>query len=73
MENSPAIASLPEYRKIEAACVKNAAKRMEWLEEGRAAWEDYQRTGLHLSNEEVLDWMDKIIDGEDALMPKCHT
>lgn len=50
----------------------NAETRKAWLAEGRQAWEDYQRTGLHLANEEVLDWMEKVIQGEDARMPKCH-
>lgn len=73
MENSPVIAPSQEYREAEASCVNNAVTRRKWLEEGRTAWEDYQKTGLHLTNKEVMDWMDKIVAGENAPMPKCHT
>lgn len=36
------------------------------------AWEDYQRTGLHLTYEEVDAWMAKLEAGENAPMPECH-
>jgi predicted transcriptional regulator len=52
--------------------VSREEKREAWRQEGIAAWEDYQRTGLHLTNDEVIGWMDKIIQGEKVPMPKCH-
>ena len=52
--------------------VTQEEKREAWRQEGIAAWEEYQRTGLHLTNAEVVEWMDKIIRGEKASMPKCH-
>jgi predicted transcriptional regulator len=52
--------------------VSREEKREAWRQEGIAAWEEYQRTGLHLTNAEVVGWMDKIIQGEKAPMPKCH-
>lgn len=52
--------------------VSREEKREAWRREGMAAWEEYQQTGLHLTNDEVIDWMDKIIQGEKAPMPKCH-
>jgi len=42
-------------------------------QEAKAAHEHYMRTGLHLTNAEVIHWMDKIIQGEKVDMPKCHT
>lgn len=39
----------------------------------RAAHEDYQRTGLHLTQEEVRDWMARRARGERAPQPKLHT
>lgn len=54
------------------AFVERAEKREAFRQEGIAAWEEYQRTGLHLTNAEVIGWMDKIIQGEKAPMPKCH-
>lgn len=47
-------------------------KREAWRLEGISAWEDFQRTGLHLTNTEVIAWMDKIAQGEKMPMPKCH-
>jgi predicted transcriptional regulator len=41
-------------------------------QEARAAHDHFMLTGLHLTNAEVVDWMDKIIQGEKADMPKCH-
>ena len=52
--------------------ISREEKREAWRQEGIAAWEEYQRTGLHLTNAEVIGWMDKIIQGEKAPMPKCH-
>lgn len=36
-------------------------------------FEDYQRTGLHLTNAEVKEWLLKRIRGESATLPKAHT
>ena len=51
--------------------------RREWQrqldKDSGEAWEDYKRTGLHLTNEEVIEWMDKVIAGENPPMPKPHT
>ena len=54
------------------AYVSREEKREAWRKEGMDAWEEYQKSGLHLSNGEVMEWMDKIIAGEKAQMPKCH-
>jgi predicted transcriptional regulator len=37
-----------------------------------AAWEHYQATGLHLTQEEVDEWLVKLEAGEDADPPACH-
>ena len=37
-----------------------------------AAWEDYQTTGLHLTEEEAEVWLAKLEAGEDAKAPECH-
>ena len=52
--------------------VSREEKREAWRQEGIAAWEEYQTTGMHLTNEEVMGWMDTIIQGEKVPMPKCH-
>ena len=38
-----------------------------------AAWEHYERTGLHLTQEEADAWLTKLAMGEDAELPPCHT
>lgn len=40
--------------------------------EARAAHDRFEETGLHLTNAEVIDWMDQIIRGEKAPLPPCH-
>jgi hypothetical protein len=41
-------------------------------QEAKAANAHYMQTGLHLTNAEVVTWMDTIIQGEKAFLPKCH-
>ena len=41
-------------------------------QEGIAAWEEYQCTGLHLTGTEVREWIDQIRRGEKTPLPKCH-
>jgi hypothetical protein len=50
-----------------------AEKREALRQEARAAHDHFMRTGLHLTNAEVLDWMEKIIQGEKVPLPQCHT
>ena len=54
------------------SCVSRGEKREAWRRAGMAAWEEHQRTGLHLTNEEVLDWLVRTAAGEDVEMPECH-
>jgi len=52
--------------------VTKEEKREAWRQEGLAAWEDYQRTGLHLTNTEVKDWLTQLATGNNVEPPKCH-
>ena len=52
--------------------VEREEKREALRQEAKAAHEHYVQTGLHLTNAEVVEWMDKIIQGEKVPMPKCH-
>lgn len=36
------------------------------------AIDDYRRTNLHLTHEEIEDWFSKLEAGEDAELPPCH-
>jgi len=52
--------------------VSREEQRESLRQEGIAAWEEYQRTGLHLTGDEVRGWIDQIRRGERTPMPKCH-
>ncbi len=36
------------------------------------ALRDYDETGLHVTNDEVREWLERIANGEDAPPPKPH-
>jgi len=52
--------------------VDRQEKRAQFVRDGLAAWEDYQTTGLHLTEEEADAWLDKLAAGEDIEAPECH-
>ena len=52
--------------------VSREEKREAWRQEGIAAWEEYQRTGLHLTNAEVKEWLSQLAAGNNVEPPKCH-
>jgi len=52
--------------------VDREEKKEKLKEELLSAWNQYQLTGLHLTHEEMSDWVEKIANGEDAELPKCH-
>ncbi|WP_417292989.1 CopG family ribbon-helix-helix protein [Desulfovibrio porci] len=52
--------------------VTREEKREAWRQEGLATWEEYQRTGLHLSHAEAAAWLAELAAGNDAEPPKCH-
>lgn len=36
------------------------------------AWDDFQRTGLHVTAAEADAWMAQLESGKDAEAPECH-
>lgn len=52
--------------------ITHEEKREAWRQEGIAAWEEYQRTGLHLTGDEVSEWVNQLRKGKKVLLPKCH-
>ncbi len=52
--------------------VSREEKRQSFLQDAQTAWEDYQRTGLHLTAKEVDAWFDKLEAGKKVAAPKCH-
>jgi predicted transcriptional regulator len=57
--------------------IEKYAAHEEWRDElwrdANAAMEDYDRTGLHLTGEEVQEWLRRRAAGEDVDLPPCHT
>ncbi|PRB80860.1 CopG family ribbon-helix-helix protein [Pseudomonas sp. MYb185] len=53
-------------REAIAQYVEREEKREALKQDALRAWEDYQRTGLHLTLEEADAWLAKLEDGEDA-------
>jgi len=47
-------------------------KREAFKQDALRAWEEYQENGLHLTLEEADAWLEKLENGEDAELPKCH-
>ena len=47
-------------------------KREQFRPDARAAWNEYQATGLHATAEEADAWMAGLEAGEDAKAPECH-
>jgi len=52
--------------------VDREEKREQFLVDARAAWEDYQATGLHVTGEEADRWLAKLEAGKRIAPPKCH-
>ncbi len=52
--------------------VDRAETRRTLLQEAVAAWEHYESTGLHLTEAEADEWMDTLVSGGPAPLPKCH-
>jgi predicted transcriptional regulator len=52
--------------------VSREEKREQLRQDALAAWNHYQTTGLHLTEEEADTWLAKLEAGEDAETPECH-
>jgi predicted transcriptional regulator len=53
--------------------VTRAEKREQFKQDALGAWAEYERTGLHVTEEESDAWLTKLAAGEDTLIPECHT
>ena len=47
-------------------------KRDQFRLETEAAWNDYQKTGLHVTAEEVIAWLDTWGTESETEAPECH-
>jgi predicted transcriptional regulator len=63
--HSLAVKALGEYIEREEA-------RLDFKRETNAAWEHYQTTGLHVTLQEVGNWMDTLFTDNELPPPVCH-
>ncbi len=59
-------------REAIAQYVEREEKRESFKQDALRAWDDYRRTGLHLTLEEADAWLAKLEAGEDVEPPECH-
>lgn len=52
--------------------VDREEKREAFRQDGIRAWDEYQATGLHVTQDEADAWLDKLEAGQDVEPPACH-
>jgi predicted transcriptional regulator len=52
--------------------VEREEKRESFRQEAIAAWNEYQTTGIHLTQDEADAWLAKLEEGQDVEPPECH-
>lgn len=52
--------------------VEREEKREAYLRDAQNAWDEFQRTGLHLTMEEADEWLAQLAAGNDVEPPECH-
>lgn len=64
----------PHYLMREAIRAYIAKEEVEqrFIAVAEAAWDDYEKTGLHLSLEEVANWRENLKQNPDATLTPCH-
>lgn len=59
-------------REAIAQYVEREEKREAYLRDAQNAWDDFQRTGLHVTAEEADEWLAQLAAGNDVEPPECH-
>lgn len=52
--------------------IEREEKREAYLRDAQKAWDEFQRTGLHLTMEETDEWLAQLAAGNDVEPPECH-
>ena len=52
--------------------VEREEKREAFRQDGINAWKEYQETGLHVTGDEVIAWLDTWGDENEQAVPICH-
>lgn len=63
------------WRRIDAMpdTEERRAKREAFQQDAVRAWEEYRRTGLHVTGEEMDRWMASLGTDHELPPPECHT
>jgi predicted transcriptional regulator len=59
-------------REAIAQYVAREERREQFRMDAKAAWAEYQATGLHVTAEEADAWLARLEAGEDVDPPICH-
>ncbi|NOX25694.1 MAG: ribbon-helix-helix protein, CopG family [Deltaproteobacteria bacterium] len=52
--------------------IEREEKRASFRQDAMNAWEEYQETGLHVTGDEVIDWLKTWGTNNEKNAPKCH-
>lgn len=52
--------------------VEREEKREAFRQQAMQAWEDYQETGLHVTADEAIAWLDTWGEDDEKAAPACH-
>ncbi len=52
--------------------VEREEKREAFRQDGINAWKEYQETGLHVTGDEVIAWLDTWGEENEQAAPVCH-
>jgi predicted transcriptional regulator len=53
--------------------VTREEKRQSFIQEALDSWKEYQETGLHLTGEEMFEWLRTWGTDKETKSPECHT
>lgn len=59
-------------REAIAQYVEREEKRQEMHQQAVATWEEFQKTGLHATGQEVVAWLDSWGTENELPTPECH-
>jgi predicted transcriptional regulator len=52
--------------------VDREEKRESFRKDALMAWNEFQTTGMHVTQQEADPWLSKLADGQDEEPPECH-
>jgi predicted transcriptional regulator len=52
--------------------IEREEARLSFKNETDAAWQHYQETGLHVTQDELFGWMDSMFTDNQLPVPVCH-